>query len=148
MWRVQPLLWLRAAFTRLLPNSGQPLYGWLAEAANLLPARFSGLQDPNSTPIRFLGNRSPLWLKPEEKPVRKGLESYHWFIDGPAVKRLAFTLEISRVNAAFGKTSVPQEGYFTNVNSSSSVHGPLRSAVAERTARTVEGSTGWVWSPH
>jgi len=27
----QPLACLPAAFTRLLPNSGQPLYGWLAK---------------------------------------------------------------------------------------------------------------------
>ena len=71
------ILWLPAAFTRLLPNSGPPLYGWLAKSADLRAARFSGLQGPNSTPIRFIWNHLPPWLKREEKPVRNGLEFYH-----------------------------------------------------------------------
>ena len=101
------LVCLPAAFTRLLPNSGQPLYGWLAKSVNLRPARFSGLEGPISTLIHFIWNHLPSWPKPEEKPVRNGLEVYHCPIDKPAVKRLAFNLEASRVNAALGQSLLP-----------------------------------------
>ena len=69
------MLWVPAAFTRLHSNSGQPLYGWLVVSFDLWAARFSGLQGLNSTPILFVWNHLPLWLKPEEKPVRNGLVS-------------------------------------------------------------------------
>jgi len=39
--------------------------------------RFSGLEASNSMPIRFIWNPLPMWLKPQEKPVRNGLEFYH-----------------------------------------------------------------------
>jgi len=52
----KPLLGLPAAFTRLLRDSGQPLYGWLAKSADRQAARFSGLQGPDSPPIHFILN--------------------------------------------------------------------------------------------
>ena len=71
--------------------------------ANLPPARFSGLQGPNLTQIGFLLNPLPWWLKPEDKPVGKGLDSQSLLASTqPAVKRLAFNLTTSRVNAAGG----------------------------------------------
>ncbi|MCI0621207.1 MAG: hypothetical protein L0387_05985 [Acidobacteria bacterium] len=102
-------LWsgLLAAFTRLLPNSGQPLYGWLAQSADLPAARFSGLQAASSTSIHFTWNHLRSWLKPEESPLETGLGFIIAPIDQPAVKRLAFNLETSRVNAALGQTLVP-----------------------------------------
>ncbi len=42
----------------------------------------------------------------------------------------------------------PEEIYLRKLDSSSSVHGFLRSAVTERTSRTAWGSMGWVWFPH
>jgi hypothetical protein len=44
------LVWLRAAFTRLLPSSGQPFYGWLASPTIPEVARFSGLQGAEFNP--------------------------------------------------------------------------------------------------
>jgi hypothetical protein len=128
-------------------DSSQPSYAWLAQAPNLRPTRFTGLRGPVLTAVGFLGNCSLSWPTLEEKPVKNGLECFHQFVDIPAVKRLAFTFDTSRANAACAKTSVRRRRYFTNFNNSSSVHAFWRSAVAERTSRTVESSTGWASFP-
>jgi hypothetical protein len=98
------LVWLRAAFTRLLPSSGQPLYGWLAKSDN---SQSSPLQRASGSEFNsnlFHLQSLPSWLEPEGKPVKTGLNPVIVPIDKPAVKRLAFNLDTSRVNAGPGQT--------------------------------------------
>jgi hypothetical protein len=105
---MQPLVYLQAAFTRLLPSLGQPLYGWFAKSADLLGSPLQWASGSDSTPVRFIRNHLPSRLNPEDKPVRNGLVFAIPHLVKPVVKRLAFNLETSRVNAALGQTLVPR----------------------------------------